>query len=256
MSLLETSLSLHLHEVGGGRVERTGSLTRLKLVGAVRTAYSNAQLDDYTGLPRRAFPWRPPLRLTVRARYSHPAEELRGTAGFGFWNNPIPPAMRGLPRLPRAAWYFFSAPPSNMALAMDVPGPGWKAATFDAARPAFYALAPLALPGFLLMRIPACYRALWPLAQRAIGVSEAMLPIGMDAWHTYALEWWPKQVRFFVDGAHVHTAPCAPSGPLGFVVWLDNQYAVVTPQGRLGFGYVDMPEERWLALESVQIERL
>lgn len=253
---MKTNLALKPLLIGAGRLETENGVTRLALAGARRAAYSNAQLDDYAGLPRRRFPWRPPLRLSVRARFSHPAEQLRGTAGFGFWNNPIPPGMRGLPRLPRAVWFFFSSPPSNMALALDAPGHGWKAAAFNAMQPAFYALAPFAPAGFLLMRIPALHRALWPLAQRAIGVSEAALRVDMAGWHTYTLEWWPKRARFLVDGAHVHTTPAAPPGPLGFVAWLDNQYAVVTPQGRFGFGFLDPPDAQWLALESVWIEKL
>jgi hypothetical protein len=241
---------------GVGRLERQGNAALLKLEGATRATYSDAQLDDYAGLPRREFPWRPPLRMTVRARFSHPAAELKGTAGFGFWNNPIPPGMRGLPRLPCAVWFFFSSPPSNIALARDVPGPGWKTATFEAARPAFLALAPFALPAMLLMRLPALYRVLWPIGQRAIGVSEALLPVELTDWHTYTLEWRPKGVTFFVDSTHVHTAPCAPKGPLGFVTWLDNQYAVITPQGRFGFGFLDVPDEQWLALDFVRVERL
>lgn len=253
---MNTNLTLRPFLAGAAQVEHDAGVTYLRLADASRAAYSNAQLDDYAGRPRRAFPWRPPLRLTVRARFSHPAGALKGTAGFGFWNNPLPPGMRGLPRLPRAVWFFYSSPPSNMALAMGVPGPGWKAATFNAMQPTFYALAPFAPLGALLMRVPALYRALWPLGQRAIGLSEALLPVAMDEWHTYTLEWRPARATFFVDGALVHAAPCAPPGPLGFVTWLDNQYAIVTPQGRLGFGFLDAPGAQWLALESVQIERL
>ncbi|MBN1287066.1 MAG: hypothetical protein JXB47_16820 [Anaerolineae bacterium] len=230
---------------GVGQIEREGDITRLALIDAGTDRYSDAQLNGGS--------WRPPLRMTVRACFSHPAGELKGTAGFGFWNNPLGGA---LPRLPRAVWFFYSAPPSNMALALDMPGPGWKAATFDAARPLFYALLPLALPGFVLMRIPALYRRLWPLGQRALGVSEALLPVEMTGWHTYMLEWRAAGVDFYVDDAHVHRSPYAPKGPLGFVAWLDNQCAVVTPQGVFGYGRVAMPGARWLALEPVQIEAL
>lgn len=252
---METNLVLKEFLAGVGQIERQNSATILKLTDASRDAYSDAQLDDYQGLPRRRYPWRPPLRLTARARYSHPTGELKGTAGFGFWNNPLA-VGGGLPRLPRAVWFFYSSPPSNMALALDVPGPGWKAATFDAARPLFYALLPFALPGFALMRIPRLYRALWPAGQRALGVSEAMLPVNMTEWHTYTLEWRAGHADFLVDGAHIHRAPCGPRGPLGFVAWLDNQAAVVTPQGRFGYGRVDALGEQWLALEAVRVESI
>lgn len=253
---MQTNLSLRPLEVGVGEVAERDDLVYLRLRDATRAAYSNAQLDDYAGLPRSAFAWRPPLRLTVRARASHPADQLKGTAGFGFWNSPLSPGLRRLPRLPRAVWFFFSSPPSDMALAAGVPGPGWKAATFNAMQPAFFALAPLAPLGVLLMRVPALYRRLWPVGQRALGVSEALLPVALDEWHTYTLEWWPRRAAFFVDGALVHRAPHAPAGPLGFVTWLDNQYAIVTPQGRFGGGALDAPGAQWLALESAWVGRL
>jgi len=246
----------HPWTAGSGLLAVQGGILRCTLDPADTQHYSDAQISDYAGLPRRAFPWRPPLRLTVRAWASHGAEALRGTAGFGLWNEPFVPGGRGLPRLPRAAWFFFASPPSNMALARDVPGWGWKAATMDAARPAFLALAPLAPAGFLAMRVPAFYRALWPVAQRAIGVSEARLPADLAEPHTYALEWRADSVRFAVDGQTVHRAPCAPRGPLGFIAWLDNQYAVVTPAGRFRFGLLATTERQWLALDQIALEPL
>jgi hypothetical protein len=246
----------HPWTAGSGSLAVEGGVLRCILDPADIQHYSDAQISDYGGLPRRAFPWWPPLRLTVRAWASHSAEALRGTAGFGLWNEPFVFGGRRVPRPPRAAWFFFASPPSNMALARDVPGWGWKAATIDAARPTFVALTPLALPGFVAMRVPALYRALWPLAQRAIGVSEARLPADLATPHTYALEWRADGVRFAVDGQTVHSAPCAPRGPLGFIAWLDNQYAVVTPAGRFRFGLLATTERQWLALDHIALEPL
>jgi hypothetical protein len=158
--------------------------------------YSDAQITDYKGLPRKNYPWIPPLRLTVRAWTSHSAYDLKGTAGFGFWNEPFVPVSGDLPRLPRAVWFFFGSPPNNMALAQGVPGYGWKAATLDASRWQFLALAPFAPLGFLLMRIPALYRWLWPLGQRALGASEALLPVDFIDPHEYTLEWLADRVIF------------------------------------------------------------
>ena len=44
---------------------------RLELPGAVAGAYSDAQIDDYSGRARPTFPWRPPLKMAIRARFSH-----------------------------------------------------------------------------------------------------------------------------------------------------------------------------------------
>jgi hypothetical protein len=242
----------HWH-TGAGALDLSDGTLRCRLDVASQHVYSDAQITDYAPRQRR-FAWRPPVRLTVTAQASHSVRDLKGTGGFGFWNEPFVPVGMRLPRLPRAAWFFFGAPPHDMALARDVPGWGWKAATLDAARWSFVALAPLTPLGFALMRVPALYRRLWPVGQRAIGVSEAVLPVDLADRHTYTLEWLPDTVRFAVDGQRVHTAPTAPGGPLGFIAWMDNQYAVVTPQGRFRFGLVATDAPQWLAFDQIIIE--
>lgn len=246
----------HPWAVGGGSVDQSAGQLMLALPDIGPGRYADAQITDYAGLRRSEFPWRPPLRLTVVAKASGPASALIGTAGFGFWNDPFVPGRREIPRLPRAVWFFFGGSRSNMALARGQPGNGWKAATFDAMSPLFFSLLPLAPPGFLLMRIPAFYRVLWPLGQRALGVAEASLPGQLLAdRHEYRIDWLQDGVQFFVDGQSVLTADSSPRGPLGFISWIDNQYAVVTPQGRFGWGTVACSPQ-WLALSQVTIETL
>ena len=218
--------------------------------------YSDAQITDYAAPRGELFRWRPPLRLRVRAWASAPHTELIGTAGFGFWNEPFVPVGHARLRLPRAVWFFFGAPPHNMALARDVPGWGWKAATLDASRLPAVALFPFAPIGFLLMRVPALYRRLWPVAQRAIGVSEALVPADLGEPHTYELAWRAQSVTFRLDGQTFHQARTSPRGPLGFIAWIDNQYAIVTPQGRIRFGVQPNEREQWLALDEIAIEPL
>ncbi|MBN1679215.1 MAG: hypothetical protein JW966_02915 [Anaerolineae bacterium] len=242
--------------IGTGRLNQADGVLRCVLDPSDTCRYNDAQITDYQGLPRRAFPWRPPLRLTVRAWASHTTERLRGTAGFGFWNEPFVPVQRGLPRLPRAVWFFFGSPPNNMALACGVPGYGWKAATIDASRLRFWLMAPVAPLGFALMRVPVVYRRLWPVGQWALGVSEAQLSVDLSEPHTYELDWLPDSVCFRVDGQPVHVAPTAPRGPLGFIAWIDNQYAVVTPQGHFKFGVLTTDEPQWFALDRVTIHSL
>jgi hypothetical protein len=218
--------------------------------------YTNAQISDYdyTDFEMR---WTPPLRLSVTARAMIPSGGLMGTAGFGFWNHPLSPSQkRRRPQLPRALWFFFAAPPSNMQLAAGVAGSGWKAATIDATTPRALALAPLALPVILLTRVPALNRALWPPVQRGLRISERLLDMSLLAErHTYAIEWRENGATFFVDDQIVHEAPAAPRGKMGFVAWIDNQYAIVTPQGKLGWGVVPLPEAQSLILEDVKIDK-
>ena len=238
---------------GRGALEPAGPTLRLLIQDATAHQYSDAQLDDYQGLPRRRFPWRPPLTLTVRARFSHPADELKGTAGFGFWNDPFMMTGRRWPTLPRALWFFYASPPSNIKLDLQTPGHGWKAATIDALRWPFFALlptAPLAIP---LMNLRPLYRRLWPLAQQAINVSEAQVTAPMTAWHTYVIRWERRRTRFMVDGEPVLDCGTLPRGPLGFVLWMDNQYAVVTPWGRFRFGLLDIPGRQWLQISRIEI---
>ena len=52
-------------------METVDSTLRLELPGAVAGAYSDAQIDDYSGRARPTFPWRPPLKMAIRARFSH-----------------------------------------------------------------------------------------------------------------------------------------------------------------------------------------
>lgn len=239
--------------VGDSRLLTTTAGQRLYHSPATATRYVNAQLDDYQNLARRHFPWRPPLTLTLRARFSHPTNQLCGTAGFGFWNEPFGMGAQRYPTLPRALWFFFSAPPSNMALAMGVPGPGWKAATIDAWRWPFFALAPTAPFAMPLMRIPRLYRLLWPLGQRAIGVQEALLSMDITQWHTYHMAWRRESVHFYVDDSLVLTCDQAPADPLGLVIWKDNQAMTVTPWQWPRRQLVACPEAQWLEIADLAI---
>lgn len=243
------------------RIEgRNGGPATLRFVNTDTTSriYTNAQIDDYGrcahGLRRGRFPWRPPLSLTVRARFSHPRVELRGTAGFGFWNDPFLMTEWRLPTLPRAIWFFFGSPPSDIKLDVGTPGHGWKASTIDALRPISLLLAPIALPGMLLMNIPPLYRALWPPIQRALNVQEASLDAPLTDWHTYVIEWGEERSSFFVDGEVVLEHAPSPRGSLGFVMWLDNQYMMVKPWGRFDWGLLEAPGRQWLEVDWLEIK--
>ncbi len=252
--------------VGNGFIQLSPSILRMGFHAAQEGHYSNGQIDDYTHLSRSHFPWKPPLRMLVRARSSHPAttmnsykepiskEHLHGTAGFGFWNYPF--SIHGdILMLPEAVWFFYASPPSNMALVPHTPGWGWKAQVVHAMRPeALAALLPTALTtGWARLTGQTRYAARW--LQHFSGASEALLPVEMDQWHTYKLEWHSQQAHFWVDETHILTAPSPPRRPLGFVTWLDNQYAIATPQGILRFGTVSSGPQ-WLEIDTIQIEAL
>ncbi|MGH2517633.1 MAG: hypothetical protein ACRDHP_18440 [Ktedonobacterales bacterium] len=244
---------------GGGTLDIADSCLRLALPGASRRRYADAQIDDHAGKPLSRYPWRPPLRMEVRARASHPIATtttpepavLRGTAGFGFWNAPITMAG-GFPRLPDAVWFFAASPPSNMALVPGVPGYGWKAQVIHAHRWQSLAAGIPGLGAMALARLSRDERAAARWVRRVTGASESLLDASLIEWHDYVLEWRAERARFWVDGLVVLTVPDPPSGPLGFVAWVDNQYAVATPRGVFRFGLLDTAAE-WLDLASLRI---
>lgn len=231
--------------VGGGGLIVTDEGLRL-LLPAVRGRYANVQIDDCVGR-RREYPWHPPLRLRLRARL---APQLWGTAGFGFWNAPL--SARGVV-LPQALWFLHASQPSDIALATGVGGHGWKAACIDASGREALAWAPLAPLVLLLNRWPRFYKQLWPRVQHALRISEALLPPHASTWHTYEIAWYADGAAWWVDGELVLQTDRAPRGPLGFVAWVDTQWAAATPQGKLGWGLLDTTAPQWIEISDLQI---
>jgi hypothetical protein len=250
--------------IGGGSLFLANSVLRMSFESALQGQHTDAQIDDYDNLSRAAFPWRPPLRMQVIARSSLPAATLsstgenarilRGTAGFGFWNYPF--SVRGdILTLPEAIWFFYASPPSNMALVPGIPGWGWKAQVVHSMRPgALAATVPLAATiAFGLLTGNTQPAANW--MQKLSGACEALLPVEMTGWHSYTLEWQRNGATFWVDDKLVLRAPQSPTRSLGFVAWLDNQYALATPRGVLRFGTISSGPQ-WFEMDSVKIEPL
>src|SRR6266699_5851357 len=233
--------------IGGGKLYVENSVLRMAFDSAQQGQYTDSQIDDYGNMPRANYPWRPPLRMQVNARSSLPAATLsstgedtaflRGTAGFGFWNYPF--SVRGdILMLPAAVWFFYASPPSNMALVPGVRGWGWKAQVVHSMRfSALTAVIPTALTvGWSRLTGNTAPAAQW--IQNLSGTREVVITAEMDRWHTYLLEWRHREARFWVDGIQVLSAQEPPTRPLGFVAWLDNQYAIATPRGTLRFGTI------------------
>src|SRR5579884_1322902 len=250
--------------IGPGSLSVNNSALRMAIPTIHQGEYADAQIDDYAGRIRSAFPWSPPVRMEVRARSSLPAagftansessEILRGTAGFGFWNYPF--SVRGDPLMfPEAIWFFYASPPSNMALVPGQPGQGWKAQVVHSMR-AETALttAPMALSA-AWARLTGDERPAARWLQRLSGTQEALLDVDMTGWHIYRLEWRAGDALFRVDDRLVLRATHPPTRPLGFVAWIDNQYAIATPRGTLRFGTVATGPE-WLELDYIRIEPL
>jgi len=218
--------------------------------------YRLAQVDDYKGLPRHSFRWSPPLTLSLSARAS--SERIPGTWGFGLWNDPFGMGIiKGsrllrLPTLPNAAWFFFASPPNYLSVRDDLPARGKLAAVFRSTRlPApLLALGAAALP-LLLCKL--AVRRLRRLARGFVQQEARELDISVLDWHTYELVWETNAVHFSVDGEKILQAGLAPHSPLGMVVWVDNQYAALPPDGKVRFGTLENPGPAWIEIRDLTV---
>jgi hypothetical protein len=61
-------------------------------------------------------------------------------------------------------------------------------------------------------------------------------------------------VAFEVDEVQVFESPVSPNPPLGLVIWIDNQYAAFTPEGRIAMGVLEGKEE-WLEIKDLEINK-
>lgn len=245
---------LHELEIGGGQVEKAGARGWQLTLPACREGYADAQLDDYADVHRRNYPWHPGTTLSLVARFSHPAGTLVGTAGFGFWNAPFGPGTGLLPALPQATWFFYGSEPTDLPLApLGQPGRGWFAATIDATTPQALAWTPLAPVVLLLNQFPAVRGQLWPLVRQSLQVTFQRLEVDMTSWHKYTLSWQEKGCFFGVDGQPILQTPLRPTGPLGFVTWIDNQYLRATVTGRFGWGTLPVQTSQWLEIRQLEL---
>jgi len=73
-------------------------------------------------------------------------------------------------------------------------------------------------------------------------------------WHTYALLWGKDQVRFWVDGILFFCSTLAPKGRLGFVLWMDNQYLRIDPQGAIKYGVLSLPNEQSMEIQHLTLK--
>jgi len=242
-------------EIGGGIVRGDPATGDFCLVlPPVGGGYADAQVDDYRGLSRSDYLWRPGTTLTLRARFSHGVGELKGTAGFGFWNAPFGPGTGVLPALPQAAWFFYASEANDLPLASGgQAGRGWFVSTIDAGSRRALLWAPLAPLVVALNQATATRRRVWPAVQRALGISYRPVTVEMADWHSYRLAWERHGCFFWVDGEPVLQTPLRPRGPLGFVCWVDNQYLVARPTGRFCWGTLGTGREQRLEVEDLQM---
>ncbi len=237
---------------GHAEIERAPAVLRFVVEGAEDGQLSDAEIDDHRTMPRERLLWKPPLRMTVRARMSHPAGEMLGTAGFGFWNDPFD-WIGNVAVPPNALWFFYASPQSDMAFDPSARGHGWKAAMLNGGRADRLTMA----LGNFVFGLPGMSRLVFRLAQTRIHARERTLDeIAMTDWHTYRMDWLPRQAIFYVDGAAVLSAPAPPIVSLGFVAWVDNNFTAMGPGRDFSFGRMSIRQRQWMELNRVQIEPL
>lgn len=241
----------------GSQVLKTGPASwRLEIPAGPAGRYRLAQIDDYSGLERRTFRWQEPMLLTLRGRAS--AADLPGTWGFGLWNDPFGLGLIGgvellrLPALPNAAWFFFASSANYLSLRDDQAAHGGLAATFCSPRlPA--ALLALGAPALPLLFFPPMARWLRRLGRRVVQQESAAISGEPGEWREYRLEWRSGEITLQVDRKIMLQTPVAPRGRLGLVIWIDNQFMAIPPNGRLRLGNLPNPTPAWIEFDILEL---
>lgn len=230
------------------KVEQIKNGWRLRIQGGDSSRYRDAQLDDYSGLPRDKFPHRA-LTLSLRARAS--SESILGTWGFGLWNDPFGMSLGfggspfRLPALPNAVWFFHASRQNYLSFADDKPAQGFLAQTFRS--PKFHPL--LMLAGLVF---PFSRKAARKLLSKVIREDGVALGADITQWREYKFEWSPQRVIFYVDNIRAFETSVSPNPPLGIIIWIDNQYAAFTPEGKISAGVLG-GEGGWIEAEDIKI---
>ncbi len=237
---------------GHADIEHESGILRFVEEGAEEDKLSDAEIGDYRAVPKERLPWSPPARMTVRARMSHPAGEMLGTAGFGFWNDPFD-WIGNVQAPPNALWFFYGSPQSDMAFVPNVRGNGWKAAMLNGGRAGGLTMA----LGNFVFGLPGMSKIVFRVAETRIAASEKVLDnVALTDWHTYRIDWLRREAIFYVDEVIVLRAPNPPAVPLGFVAWVDNNCASMGPGREFSFTRLSVPQRQWMELSRVCIESL
>ena len=147
-------------------------------------------------------------------------------------------------------------PPNYLSLRDDLPAQGFLAATFRSSHLPGLLLG-LAAPGLPLLALPAAARLFRRLARRTINQDAVQIDsahsFAKTAWHVYQIDWQPGSVTFTVDGQSVLATTISPRAPLALVLWIDNQYAALPPNGRLGYGSLEAPQPAWIEIAEISL---
>jgi hypothetical protein len=229
---------------------------RLEIAANPKPFYRLAQLDDHSRLPRSDFRWKPPLTLSLEARVS--SQNLPGTWGFGFWNDPFSfllgsdRLLNRFPTLPDAVWFFHASSENYLSFRDDLPACGFLAATFSSQKVPSTLLA-LASPALGLTLLPWTAQLVRRVLRQQVHQAVAVIDPDVTEWHAYTLRWDDGLVSFSQDEIDILRTNIAPHPPLSLVIWIDNQYAALPPTGRLKYGTLPNPEPAWMEVRRIEV---
>ncbi len=279
----------HTKDARVEEISRDSSHYLLSIPSGKANQYRLAQLDDYTQLSRSKFPLQFPLGITLSARSS--SDSIPGTWGFGLWNDPFGMSlgMGGspfrLPALPNAVWFFGASEENYLSFrdsraersdegtsrsAVEARAAnenrasttsGATDAPFSAQRGVYNGFiaqsfrAPKFHPSLIRagLALPFSRKTTRGLLGKIIDEDGIRLSVDVTQWHRYKLDWRESEVSFEVDDTLVFETEVSPNPPLGLVIWIDNQFAAFTPEGKIGFGVLENPEPAWLEIKDVSV---
>ena len=252
-----TAENVFARELKGGKVLSSGKQGwQLEIPETLEGLYALAQMDDYMHLPRRRFPHQPSITLELEARLS--SEDMPGTWGFGFWNDPFSfgfspgGVSRVLPVLPNASWFFYGSDQNTLSLVEDQPTNGFHVKVYRSPRvPSIFSI--MALPALPFFFWPAASKVIRKTARNLVKEDGQSLQVKATAWHTYGLVWGSDRVRFEIDHQEVFSTSVSPNGKLGLVIWIDNQYMRFGPDGKFRFGYSAMDSTQWMQIRNMKL---
>jgi hypothetical protein len=142
--------------------------------------------------------------------------------------------------------------PNYLSIHDNAAGQGNLAGVFRSPHIPGMALAPT-LVGFPLLFIPVISRMIRKWAGTIIKQEAMNFPCDFRDWHRYQIVWNESQVCFSVDDQSVLHTQLTPNGPLGMVIWIDNQYALWTKEGRIGMGTLLNRNRRGSSYKDLQL---
>jgi len=243
-------------------IGRDSAHYRLSIPSGFSDSYRLAQLDDYAPFSRGRFPHRlstspsTTLRTSLNLSARASSDSIAGTWGFGLWNDPFGLSLGfggspfRVPALPNAVWFFGASKENYLSFRDtgrgDPAANGFIAQTFRS--PKFH---PWLIPAGLAL--PFSRKLTRRLLGKVISDDGVALRVDVTQWHRYRLDWSPKRVSFEVDEVQVFESAVSPNPPLGLVIWIDNQYAAFTPEGKIAMGVLEGKEE-WLEIKDLEIK--